>query len=222
MANGIAPAAVSEIVKAYYPDTIKAADAARTRAQNGYTIAAAVAAAIVAAGVFGDLTKETELVQALGFISLVLWLGAALLFLFAVAGRTPAQAEASAANANAFVEAVFNRARAERERIELRLSWALRVTMVAVVFTIVTLVLAFLTAASSETKHGTVALTKVGVQTVRDLCHATPATINGSLDPATLSDAVTKVKVDAGSCGTARRAVTLQLNKGTIAGFAQD
>jgi hypothetical protein len=117
---------------------------------------------------------------------------------------------------------VFNRARTERERIETRLSWALRVTMVAVVFTIVTLVLAFLTAASSETKHGTVALTKVGLQTVSDLCGGTPTTIKGSLDPATLSDAVTKVTVDAGSCGTARKVVTLRLNKGTIAGFAQD
>jgi hypothetical protein len=61
------------VVNAYYPRALAVPDAARSRAQAAYTIASAIAAALVAAGVFGNLDQRPELVQGLGVAALVGW-----------------------------------------------------------------------------------------------------------------------------------------------------
>jgi len=46
----LSPDAVKAIVDAYYPNALATGDRLRTRALNGFTVASAVAAALVAAG----------------------------------------------------------------------------------------------------------------------------------------------------------------------------
>jgi hypothetical protein len=56
----------------------------RTNAQAGYTVAAAVAAAVVGAGVFASVDDAPVLVQGAAAITLLLWLAAAWNFMRAV------------------------------------------------------------------------------------------------------------------------------------------
>ena len=111
---GVAPAVAKAIVEAYYPAALEEADNARGRAQNGYTIAGAVAAAIVAAEVFGDIGKEQDFVQWSGVAALALWLGPP----SCSCGRSPVRstsgAPQSAGDADEFVTAVLDRAKSER------------------------------------------------------------------------------------------------------------
>lgn len=215
----IAPAVKTAIVDAYYPAALKKADDARGRAQNGYTIAGAVAAAIVAAGVFGDIGEEQDVVQGLGVAALVLWLAAAVLFMWAVAARVSLPTSQVADDADAFVTAVIDRAQSEQERIEDRINRALGATVLAIVVTLVALIMALTTSASAASVKGTLVLTPAGSTTVGRVCGGAPATVTVSTDPSGLSAAFVKVVITKG-CSNRQGEVTLRLAKGTIAGFA--
>jgi hypothetical protein len=217
----IAPAVKTAVVQAFYPGVLKQAEDARGRAQNGYAIAGAVAAAIVAAGVFGDIGKEQDFVQGLGVGALVLWLAAAVVFMWAVAAKVEVPTSEDAADADAFVTAVLDRAKTERETIESRIDWALGATVLAIVVTVVALILALTTSAAAKSVSGTLVLTKAGTTTVGQVCGGTPATVSVNTDPAGLSAAVVKVVITNG-CTKRPGKVTLRLAKGTISGFAAD
>lgn len=59
----VAPAAYTAINDAYYEELVKAPAAARSRAQAGYTIAAAIATALVTAGVLTDFEERPHQVR---------------------------------------------------------------------------------------------------------------------------------------------------------------
>ena len=217
----IAPAVKTAVVEAFYPAVLKEAEDARSRAQNGYAIAGAVAAAIVAAGVFGDIGKEQDLVQGLGVGALVLWLVAAVLFMWAVAARVDAPTSHDAVDADAFVTAVLDRANTEREKIESRIDSALSATVLAIVVTIAALILALTTSVSPTGVSGTLLLTKAGTTTVGKVCGGSPSTVSARTDPAGLSGAFVKVVITKG-CADRPGKVTLRLARGTFSGFAGD
>ncbi|HEX5983536.1 MAG TPA: hypothetical protein VFY69_04950, partial [Solirubrobacterales bacterium] len=73
------------VADAYYRKAIETPTAARANSQNAYTIAAAVAAAVVTAGAFADLAGEPAGVRILGVCALLAWLITAGLFMYAVA-----------------------------------------------------------------------------------------------------------------------------------------
>jgi hypothetical protein len=74
-----------EVVAAYWPRALAAADAARARAQAGFTVASAIATGLVAAGIFTNAAERAHAARDIGAAALALWLGAMLLFLRAIA-----------------------------------------------------------------------------------------------------------------------------------------
>lgn len=220
MPEPIAPAVATAVTQAYYPESLKEADNARSRAQNGYTIAGAVAAAIVAAGVFGDLSEERTSVQALGVLALITWLAAAIAFMWAVAASADPPSSGTTADADSFVRAVLKRARDEQAAIEKRISAALVITVVAIVITALTLVLLLTTSAASGVKHGDVVLTEPGAKTLAEICGSPSRAIRAAVDPSGLTGGFVPLVVD--NCGGSGKQRTVRVVKGSIAAFAAD
>jgi hypothetical protein len=74
-----------EFIAAYWPRALAAADAARARAQAGFTVASAIATGLVAAGIFTNAADRASAARDIGAAALALWLGTMLLFLRAIA-----------------------------------------------------------------------------------------------------------------------------------------
>jgi hypothetical protein len=210
-------AVADEVVKAYYPTVVASGDSARTRAQTAYTIASAVATAIVAAGIFGGIDDATCAVKLLGVAALAAWLAAAALFMFAVAGRIDPPVTGDQPDASAFVRAVVGNAKFERSKIGERSANALRMSLVAMAITLVAVIVAWMEPTSSRAVDGTVALSPAGVAHVALLCGARPPNpMAGSFDPSSLTDEIVAIDVDASWCGNAKR--TLRIRKVAIRG----
>jgi hypothetical protein len=86
----------SQISSSHWPRALAAADSARARAQSGFTVASAIATALVAAGIFTDITDRANPARWVGAAALSLWLAAMLLFLLAVSTGTTEAATTSA------------------------------------------------------------------------------------------------------------------------------
>jgi MFS family permease len=220
VADQISSHVAEALVDAYYPEYLNRASAARARAQGAYTIAGAVAAAIVAAGVAGDVRAEHWYVQALGVMALAAWLITACLFIRAVAAPIERRPGGQASDVGAFVRGVLERVDREQQTIEARLSQAFTSTVVAVALTFVTLVVALTAPGPSSKLHGHLSLTSEGRRAIGALCGRSPDIVAGRVDPATLGDAFTSVQLDAGTC--ARQPHTLSLVRGSIVAFAAD
>jgi hypothetical protein len=132
----IPPAVRDAIVAAYYPRALSSPDAARSRAQAGYTIASAIAAALVAAGVLGDVESQGAVVQALGLSAIILWMTSAWLYMLAVA--VPVRlVEGLRLTEDAFVDTTLSNAKAERDEVDLRQGRARLASFGAVLLTVV-------------------------------------------------------------------------------------
>lgn len=215
----VAPAVVKAVVEAYYPEALKEAGAARTRAQAGYAVAGAIATAIVGAGLIKGLGTEREVVQAVGVVAVLAWLATALLYSWAVAGRVELPSAAVAGDADAFVTHVIDTVKAQREVIEDRINYAFAATVCAVLVTLLTLVLTMTTAAPTISVQGQFVLTKVGRDSVTAVCGDPGSVMSGRVDPAALAGSFTKITIDKGACPERKKAVEVRLVKGSIASF---
>lgn len=217
-----AQAMVTEVAKAYYPRAVAAADAARGRAQAGYTIASAVAAALVAAGIFGGFDEFATAVQVLGVSALASWLGAAFAFIRAVSERRPSPGEREDPTspqehrgALAFVVDVMGDAKHEREAVERRLGFATTTVGVAMLLTLATAVGVLLGDQPDPKRGGLVSLTVNGAAAASATCSGPTREIQGQLDPAELNEQFVKIAVEAGDCRD--EAVDLRLRRKDIA-----
>lgn len=216
----IAEAVVKAVVDAYYPEALKEAGSARSRAQAGYAIAGAIATAIIAGGVIGGLGSERGVVQAVGVLAVVGWLSAALLYNWAVSGPVDLPDAAMATDKDAFVTHVLDSVKTQRAAIEKRTAHAFTAAIAAVVVTLAALVLALTTATPAARSHGALSLTKLGRDSVRAICGERRATVSGTVDPGALGDAFVTVAIDGRDCGGAVKPVEVRFAKGSIASFA--
>jgi hypothetical protein len=200
----VAPPAVptqvrDAVVAAYYPRALAVADTARSRAQAAYGIASAIAAALVAAGVFGDLDDRRTIVQIFGVAALALWLLAAGLFLVAVSApfhETPPNQK----TAEAFVLETLGAATKERTRVEQFSIGAAIVAGLAALVTAATFALALFYPPTEE-HDAKVLLTAKGTASVEKACGSVPVPLKGQLVMDDLQKEFVAVKLDAGSCG---------------------
>ena len=137
-------AVIEAIVNAYYPRALSSPDTARARAQAGYTIASALAAAVIAVGVFSDIGQRSIFVQVLGLLAVATWIAAALFYQKAVAAPVEV-IEAAQSSADDFVKRVLSNARDERTRVDDRHRWAGRISVVAASFTAAALIFGVVT-----------------------------------------------------------------------------
>jgi MFS family permease len=179
---------IQEVVKNYYAAAVASADAARTRAQNGYTIASAIAAAIVAAGVFGGIADARPGVKVIGICALLAWFLVAALFMYAVAGNVSGLETGEQPNGSSFVRVVFKNIREVRGIVNARSQAAQVVMVIAFVLTIVGISIALFYPPSSKVE-GTISLSLKGAKEVRSLCGAsTPKKLQGTYSPGDLED----------------------------------
>lgn len=218
----VADPMVTEVAKAYYPHALAAADAARDRAQAGYTIAAAIATALVAAGVFTDFRDFPGWVQALGVLALLLWMTAAYLFMRAVSerelapGESPTELETQPSDL-AFVKSVLGTVKRERAAVERDLRGATLAVLLAMVATLGTVIGILGDEDPDPKKAGTVFLTPAGSATASTICKTEGVTaLAGHFDPSKLKDEFVSITIDAGACRDEKADV--RLRKKEIAG----
>ena len=209
---------VQEVVKAYYPSVLASADAARSRAKDAYTIASAVAAAIVAAGVFGDFANQTRGTKAFAVAALLGWLIAAALFIYAVGGSTKPKSSGEQPDASSFVRAAINNASEERRSVIKRVGRAQAMTVVAILVTVAAIGWAIFDTATPAHKVGRIVLTPAGTDALAPMCGASVHVLKGSFDPDKLGSAYLEVTLRGKGCGSA--SVDLHLRKADIAGAA--
>jgi MFS family permease len=206
------------VVDAYYPRALGVADVARSRAQAGYGIASAIAAALVAAGVFGHLSEEPGWIRILGLAALVAWLVAAGLYLVAVS-RPFEPATADQQSAEEFVEAALGAAATERDRIDRWQKSASLLSGLAAALTVAALGSA-LAQMTSPPKSARIALTSKGLAAARLVCgkHDLPQVVEGSVRPADLQDEIVALELPAGACRSGQ--VSLELPRSAVRAVA--
>ena len=217
----VAPVAADAVIGAYYPSALQAAESARTRAQAAYTIASAVAAAIVAGGVFGNIDKEPGWVQWLGVATLCAWLIAAGLFIYAITASVEPPITGDQPDVNTFVHAALENVGNERKAVIDRQNSAYLVTAIAMVMT-VALVISLLEAQpESAAVAGTLSLTGAGTTAVQSVCPSATAKVHGTFDPAKLGSTFVAITVDKGVCH-ATRTVNIHVPRAAVQAAMSD
>jgi hypothetical protein len=170
----------------------------RTNAQAGYTVAAAVAAAVVGAGILASVGSAPWWLQIAAVVTLGLWLCAAWEFMRAVAiqpnykgpvhERTPAE----------LAEGAIQRTWTERSAIARRSWQAQQLARLAGIATFLTIVIGMVSAGSGDSVDATVVLTPAGSRHYAELCGQRSRVVTGRLDPGDLGDEF--VAVDVSGC----------------------
>ena len=199
----IAPRAdvVKTVVERYYTRGVDAADRTRQHSERGYTIASAIAATLVAAGLLTHLEERPVVVQVLGLVSLGLWLLAALLFMWAVAFRVSVPEPEAYKNEGEFVTGIGKQLRQEIRVLNRRLNWALATTVTATVMTISALGYATAEPGGSTPVRARVELTPAADKAVAKLCGRPVSFIYATVNPDALSHASVPLGIPAGECG---------------------
>ena len=126
-------------MNAYYQDVLTRPAQARSRAQAAYTVAAAIATALITAGIFSDFKEADRPVKILGVVAVTLWACTALAFMFAV-GQPVKRAYAKPNRPN-LVDEILADAKSEADEVDGGIKLGLRFAIAAVFVTLSTLVL---------------------------------------------------------------------------------
>jgi hypothetical protein len=188
------------VVDAYYSRGIAVVDRAREAAQRGYTIASAIAAALVAAGVFADLAARPWLVKLLGLAALGSWLIVAVMFIAAVALPAAEGRDPDTSSGEGFVEMVARRTQEELEIVKRRLARAFWATCGAIVVTATALAVATFDVVDQPAEWARIAVTKQGEVALASLCELPVGDIDARVDPDSLDDDIVKLEIPAGKC----------------------
>ncbi len=204
-----------EVTDALLARALGSADAARGRAQAGFTIASAIATALIAAGVFSNITDRAKPARWIGGIALLLWLTAMVVFLAAVVVGTRSQRSGAAGT----VESVLADVNAERLLV-LRITRAAALIVFAAVALTAATVLVGFTFLSTDRDNGTLLVTTQGVAVIRRACDE-PLRMHGVLDVPTLRSDYVLFRVDKGGC-RATRVTPLRIARSEVLGFEED
>jgi hypothetical protein len=197
---------VKTVIRTYFSRGVAAADRARDRAERGYTIAGAVAATLVAAGLAANLSQRPPLVQALGLGAVGVWLVAVLLFIWTVAVDVSAP-DTEGLNAagwttgSDFVRSVGQDVQRELDALHARQVAALTATVIAMALTIAALVAGTVDPSRSTRESARVALTAQADSALRLLCGRAIGALYATVEPGDLSTAVVSLELPAGECG---------------------
>jgi len=205
----LSEAVVDEIVKAYYPRLVAEADAARARGSNAYTIASAIAAALVAAGIFGGIQDRPTSVKLVLYFALALWLAAACGYIYAVAG-TVKPTHTGVVGVKTFPYQVAENSRNAAAVIGFRLAVSQWLTVLAIVTTAAGLGLALFLPGTDETKAATVFLSQEGRRDLLALCGRSAPAITGRINPDELDGQFLRVTSAQPACPRAGREIRIR------------
>jgi hypothetical protein len=207
------------VVDNYYPRVISAPEAARNRAQAAYTIASAVAAALIAAGLLTSLYRRPTLVKVMGSLALVGWFLAAGAYVWAVAAPARLRLKESAQDARSFVHLVLQDAIDERTTIDRRQGFANVIASVAAVLTAAAFISALLSGSPERRlQPGLVITSETGARSVETICGQRLSRLEGRIDLDTLNDQLVAIDVRPGECGG--RWITVRIPRADVAGVS--
>jgi len=205
----LSPDAVKAIVDAYYPNALATGDRLRTRALNGFTVASAVAAALVAAGLVTGLGRLGGPLEAAGVLAVVLWLAAAAAYLWAVTGRVAADKRPAAQSDAELANRRLDRANREVDALAPRIQRGFFLTLCGLTVTIVAIVIAAF-APPDPRQWATVTLTTDGAQELGRVCGKRRSTVRARVDPDRLGRNLIAFRIVAKDCGGRRLDVYLK------------
>jgi hypothetical protein len=181
------PRVIDAIGAAYYARATAAADLARSRAQNGFTVASFLAGGLVGAGLLSRLASVPITVRIIGAFALATWVVGAALYARAVA-EPVSLTTGTQRSAEEFVSKVLENAKEERDKVDSRRKVAQRASMVAAALTTLAVVLGLLITTGPETKPASIVLTAQGAAALRVLCGTETNLVRGQLDMVSLGN----------------------------------
>jgi hypothetical protein len=178
----LSPAAVKAVIDAYYPSALATGDRLRARALNGFTVASAVAAALVAAGLVTGLGRLGGWLGAVGVLAVALWFAAAAGYLWAVTGKVTVDKRPAAQSDAELADRRLDRADKEVDALAPRLQKAFVLTLAALMATAAALGLAAFAPADPR-QEATVLLTADGARELRRVCGNQGSVVHARVDP---------------------------------------
>jgi hypothetical protein len=194
------PRVIDAIGAAYYTRAATAADLARSRAQNGFTVASFLAGGLVGAGLLSRLASVPITVRIIGGCALAAWVVGAALYSRAVAEPVTLET-GTQKSAEDFVSKVLENAEEERDKVDSRRRVAQRASMVAAALTTLAVVLGLLVTSGPETKTASIVLTAQGAEALRVLCGTETSLVRGQLNIGSLESEFISLRPDIPRCG---------------------
>ena len=218
----VAPETYKAVHDAYYAQVVASPTAVRTRAQNAYAVAAAIATALVTAGVLTNIEDQDSVVQVLGWLSVCGWIATAIIFMWAIGGSVPPVKRGDTVGDSAFVDAVVANVQNETNAISSTIEKAWICGLFASGLTVAALGASLLTDEPSKgSKAARLALSTDGQTNLKALCGSAKTAILGELDLGSLDTERIALTVPAARCQTAPEdwdRVTLQFPKKQVIG----
>ncbi|ATO13734.1 hypothetical protein CO540_07775 [Micromonospora sp. WMMA2032] len=204
------------VVQAYYPDRVRAASSARTRAQAAQSVVTVFAGALVATFTLTALASAAPVTRVAGCVAVALWLFAAVLYVRAIATVVPPPPTAAreAPDARSLIEEVLRRGDREARQVDRRQTWANLVSVVALAATVATFCAALFVEHPDKTRPGVLILGPDGQATLRALCGpAVGPKVEGKVDVRSMSGQFVSVRL--ARCGD-RRDVTVRVPRSAV------
>jgi hypothetical protein len=204
--SSVPPETYKAVTDAYYGELVKAPAGARSRAQAAYAIAAAIATALVTAGVLTDFKEQDDVVKVGGLLAIAAWMATALIYMLAVGvGVKPLHSDEHL-DSDKFVNAVAGNVKNEVDRVNNSIKSGWICALVAAGLTLGTFVLAFFISkpVNVDEVKATITLTPRGRSNVAKLCKSKRGKqLVGLLDQNTLEKARAKVRLGSSGCPAA-------------------
>jgi len=192
--------AVSEaLIPEFYKGVVGWADAARAQALGANGIASPVAVALIGTAVLGKLELQPTWVRALGLAAVISWVVAAGLFVYAVAVPAALPSPGRVKGADAFVDAVLERVKTERDQVRARARLAIVASAVAAVLTVASL--GAIVFRPPDVVHGEIVITDSEASAARVVCPMVTTHIKGEIEASSLNGEFVTIRPDAVTCG---------------------
>ncbi|MFI6637523.1 hypothetical protein ACIBI7_52310 [Nonomuraea fuscirosea] len=200
--NALLDKVVDAISGAYYSERVRSGSSARTRAQTAQSTITLFAGGLVAALTFTALAGHPLVTRAAGVVAVVLWLGAAMMYVWAISLPVHQLVKIrEATDVDDFVAKVLQRADIETEEIDKRQKWATRMAAAALAISALAFGLAVLLGPEEKTVPGVVILEQKDLVSVAGACRFSPQNaIEGRVKEATLTAAFVEIAVKRDTC----------------------
>jgi hypothetical protein len=198
---------VDAVAQAFYTRELSLPEIARSRAQAGFTISTVIAGGLIAAGLLSQLSLQSPWLLSVGALTVLLWLGTSVLFLWAIAVPVKLNREEGFKGEADFVQVVLSSSKKNHGEIVRRSRLAVYCAVAALLATFATVVLIPLAPRlDSRTAAADVVLNEWGLRLVSGTCpHAVismkPPTVIAYVDPKALTADPISLRLGAGQCG---------------------
>lgn len=210
----LSDAVLTAVVESYYPEIVRSAGTARTRAQMAQTVVTIFAGGLLAAFTVTNLAQHSIWTKGCAVAAVSLWFAAAVFYVRAVA--VPLRREdPRGVRSVELVRHILDKARSEGEQVDKRQAHANIFAILALVATVVTYSLALFLPPVVRSAPGVLVLTEEGNAAVQDVCPGQEGTLEGNIGDRQPADKFLSVGLDGEQCGREGR-VTVRIPESAV------